>query len=88
MAIQLSLKEGADILMGTDPDCDRMGVAAKNPDGGMTLITGNQIGAMLADYRISILKAMGWIIKSLLIVLLIYLVTFTLYCLMLYNALN
>ncbi len=31
---------------------------------------------------------MGWIIKSLLIVLLIYLVTFTLYCLMLYNALN
>ena len=45
MAIQLSLKEGADILMGTDPDCDRMGVAVKNPDGGMTLITGNQISA-------------------------------------------
>ena len=64
MAIQLSLKEGADILMGTDPDCDRMGVAVKNPDGGMTLITGNQIGAILADYRISSLKAMGWIPKE------------------------
>ena len=61
MAIQLSLEKGADILMGTDPDCDRMGVAVKNPDGGMTLITGNQIGAMLADYRISSLKTMGWI---------------------------
>ena len=64
MAIQLSLKEGADILMGTDPDCDRMGVAVKNPDGGMTLITGNQIGAMLADFRISRLKTMGWIPKE------------------------
>ena len=64
MAIQLSLKEGADILMGTDPDCDRMGVAARNPEGGMTLITGNQIGAMLADYRIRSLKAMGWIPKE------------------------
>ncbi len=61
MAIQLSLKENADILMGTDPDCDRMGVGVKNPDGGLTLITGNQIGAMLADYRISSLKEMGWI---------------------------
>lgn len=61
MAIQLSSAEGADVLMGTDPDCDRMGVAVRNREGNMTLITGNQIGAVLADYRINRLKAMGWI---------------------------
>lgn len=64
MAIQLSLKEGADVLMGTDPDCDRMGVAVRSPEGEMALITGNQIGALLADYRIKSLKAMGWIPKE------------------------
>jgi len=64
MAIQLSSIEGADVLMGTDPDCDRMGVAVRNSEGSMTLITGNQIGAVLADYRIKRLKAMGWIPKE------------------------
>ena len=64
MAIQLSSIEGADVLMGTDPDCDRMGVAVRNREGSMTLITGNQIGAVLADYRIKRLKAMGWIPKE------------------------
>ena len=60
-AIVLSEEIGADILLGTDPDCDRMGVAAAGPDGKMVLVTGNQIGAMLADYRIRKLKQMGWI---------------------------
>jgi phosphoglucomutase len=60
-AIELSEKIGADILLGTDPDCDRMGVAAAGEDGKMVLVTGNQIGAMLADYRIRKLKEMGWI---------------------------
>ncbi len=64
MAIRLSESESADILMGTDPDCDRMGVAARNSEGGMTLLTGNQIGALLADYRIRKLKSMGWIPES------------------------
>ncbi len=61
MATKLSEEEGADILLGTDPDCDRMGVAIAGEDGKMVLVTGNQIGAMLADYRIGKLKQMGWI---------------------------
>jgi phosphoglucomutase len=61
LAIELSEREGADILLGTDPDCDRMGVAVKNDEGRMVLVTGNQIGAMMADYRIRKLKSMGWI---------------------------
>ena len=60
-ATELSERIGADILLGTDPDCDRMGVAARGKDGKMVLVTGNQIGAMLADYRIGKLKRMGWI---------------------------
>lgn len=61
LAIELAEKENADILLGTDPDCDRMGVAVMKSDGKMFLLTGNQIGAMLADYRIRKLKTMGWI---------------------------
>lgn len=60
-AIALSEEIGADVLLATDPDCDRMGVAAAGSDGEMVLVTGNQIGAMLADYRIRKLKQMGWI---------------------------
>ena len=60
-ATALSEEIGADILLGTDPDCDRMGVAAADANGKMVLVTGNQIGAMLADYRIRKLKSMGWI---------------------------
>ncbi len=42
MAIDLASKENADIVIGTDPDCDRLGVAVKNPEGGYTLLNGNQ----------------------------------------------
>lgn len=61
LAIAQSEEIGADILLATDPDCDRMGVAAADSHGKMVLVTGNQIGAMLADYRIRKLKQMGWI---------------------------
>lgn len=61
LATELAEFAGADLLMGTDPDCDRMGVAVRGPDGKMVLITGNQIGAMMAEYRIAKLKEMGWI---------------------------
>lgn len=61
LATELAEKEGADLLMGTDPDADRMGVAVKGADGKMALLTGNQIGAMMAEYRISKFKEMGWI---------------------------
>jgi phosphoglucomutase len=47
---------GADIVLATDPDADRMGVAVRNREGEMVFLTGNQIGTVLAEYRISTLK--------------------------------
>ncbi len=52
LGIELAKKTGADIVLGTDPDCDRVGVAVKNGDE-YSLLTGNQIGALLTDYIMS-----------------------------------
>jgi phosphoglucomutase len=51
MAIDLAEKEDADVVVATDPDCDRMGAAVRAADGKMKLLTGNQIGSLLAWYR-------------------------------------
>ena len=51
MAITQANKTGADLVIATDPDDDRMGIAARNAEGQMQLITGNQIGSILAWYR-------------------------------------
>jgi phosphoglucomutase len=51
MAMALADKNGADLVIATDPDDDRMGIAARNADGKLQLITGNQIGSILAWYR-------------------------------------
>ena len=51
LAMQLADKIGADLVMATDPDDDRMGVAVRDREGHMQLLTGNQIGSMLAFYR-------------------------------------
>jgi phosphoglucomutase len=51
MAINLAEKEDADVVVATDPDCDRMGSAVRARDGKMKLLTGNQIGSLLAWYR-------------------------------------
>lgn len=56
MAIAKSNETGADVVLATDPDADRMGVAVRNRAGEMVLLTGNQIGTLLAEYRISTLK--------------------------------
>src|SRR5436190_7398339 len=55
MAINLAQKEDADLVVATDPDCDRMGAAVRSKDGKMKLLTGNQIGSLLAWYRIKTL---------------------------------
>ena len=52
-AIELAKKENADIIVGTDPDCDRMGSVVKNHDGSYSVISGNMAGALLADYVLS-----------------------------------
>ena len=55
-ALDLAYENEADLVIATDPDADRMGVAISDQDGSMHLLSGNQIGALLADYRIKMLK--------------------------------
>jgi phosphoglucomutase len=51
MAINLAEKKDTDVVVATDPDCDRMGAAVRASDGKMKLLTGNQIGSLIAWYR-------------------------------------
>ncbi|MCY8347507.1 phospho-sugar mutase [Bacillus haynesii] len=52
-AIRLGEEKGADILIGTDPDADRLGVAVKDQEGRYVVLTGNQTGALLLHYLLS-----------------------------------
>ncbi len=61
MAIDLAEKSGAEIVIGTDPDADRMGVAVRDPGGKMVLLTGNQIGSLMAWYRLKTCFELGWL---------------------------
>jgi phosphoglucomutase len=60
-AIVLAERDSCDVVLATDPDCDRMGAAVRNRAGKMELVTGNQIGALLADYRLRRYKELGWL---------------------------
>jgi phosphoglucomutase len=64
LGVELAEKEGADLVIATDPDCDRMGVAVRTADGRMELITGNQIGSLLAYYRAKTLFELGVLNKE------------------------
>jgi phosphoglucomutase len=57
--LELAEKKKAAVVIATDPDCDRMGVAVRNASGQMELLTGNQIGSLLAYYRIKTLFELG-----------------------------
>src|SRR5438046_829967 len=59
MAINLAQKQDADLVVATDPDCDRMGAAVRAKDGKMKLLTGNQTGSILVWYRIKTLFDKG-----------------------------
>lgn len=54
--ILLAKKEDADLVIATDPDCDRVGLAVKTNNGEYELLTGNQIGALLVNYVLGHLK--------------------------------
>lgn len=54
--INLAKEVGADLVIATDPDCDRVGVAVRTLNGEYALLTGNQIGGMLTNYIIESLK--------------------------------
>lgn len=59
LAIEYGLKIDADILIGTDPDADRIGVAVKDSSGKYTVLTGNQLGALMVNYILRERKASG-----------------------------
>ena len=57
--LELCEKEQPDLLLATDPDADRVGIAVKDYDGSYRLITGNEDGVMLTNYILSCKKANG-----------------------------
>ena len=58
-AIEKAMATDAEVVLATDPDSDRMGVAVRGADGVMELLSGNTIGSLLAEYRIVKFKEMG-----------------------------
>jgi len=64
MAVATADRAKCDVVMATDPDCDRMGVAVRGRSGAMELLTGNQIGSLIAEYRLIKYKELGWIPKE------------------------
>ena len=57
--LELCEKEQPDLLLATDPDADRVGIAVKDYDGSYRLISGNEDGVMLTNYILSCKKASG-----------------------------
>jgi phosphoglucomutase len=64
MGIDLGRKIGADVVIGTDPDCDRMGLAVLDDANEFRLLNGNQIGVLLLDYILTRLKEDGKLPKN------------------------
>ncbi|WP_187388134.1 phospho-sugar mutase [Seonamhaeicola marinus] len=56
MALELADEVNADIVIGTDPDCDRLGVAVRNLDGELVLLNGNQTMVMMTDFLLKLWK--------------------------------
>lgn len=59
LAIELAKKEDVDLIIGTDPDSDRVGVVVRNKDGEYVVLTGNQTGCLLLEYILSQKKKRG-----------------------------
>jgi len=64
LAMELANQVGADVAFGTDPDCDRLGVAVRDKAGQFQLLTGNQIGCVLLHYILSTRKRLGTLPKN------------------------
>ena len=71
LAVEIAKKEGADFILGSDPDADRVGIMVNTGSGEFKVLSGNQIGILLVDYTIGAWKragklpANGVILKSL-----------------------
>ncbi|MDR0444848.1 MAG: phospho-sugar mutase [Puniceicoccales bacterium] len=61
LAIQKANEQQCDIVMGTDPDADRMAIGIRNHQGEMELLSGNTTAALLAEFRLRKMKRMGWL---------------------------
>jgi phosphoglucomutase len=59
LAIELAKKVNADIIIGTDPDADRMGAVVKNNEGEYVVLSGNQSGAIMVYYKLGLLRQRG-----------------------------
>ncbi|PGZ91708.1 phospho-sugar mutase [Bacillus sp. AFS029533] len=64
LSIQYGEQVNADVLITTDPDADRLGVAVRNSEGEFTILTGNQTGALMLEYLLSQKKALGILPKN------------------------
>ena len=64
LAVDLAKKVDSDLIIGTDPDSDRVGTMVRNADGEYVTITGNQMGVLLLDYIIQARKATGTMPQS------------------------
>lgn len=70
IAIELAKKENADLIIGTDPDCDRVGVVVRDSSGEYVVLTGNQTGCLLMEYILSQMKSRktlpdnGFVVKT------------------------
>ncbi len=53
IAIEMAKEIGPDLIFGTDPDCDRIGVIVKEDSGEYKVLTGNQVGVLLSDYMLN-----------------------------------
>jgi phosphoglucomutase len=59
MSLELANKIQADVVLGTDPDADRVGMAVRNPEGNMVLLNGNEAATLLVYYSLSRWKELG-----------------------------
>ena len=59
LAVDLAKKEGADFILGSDPDADRVGIMVRTGDGEFKVLTGNQTGVLLLDYLIGAKRRTG-----------------------------
>ena len=64
LGVKMADFKKADVVFGTDPDCDRLGVAIRNDDGEFIVLSGNQTGILLLDYILMRLKQTGKLDKN------------------------
>ena len=59
LAVEIAKREGADFILGSDPDADRVGIMVNTGDGEFKVISGNQTGVLMLDYLIGAMKRKG-----------------------------